>query len=80
MGEEKRFNASLSAVTGQQDPCWEVVIEKKDFRVWKRPIPNSHLYEYRGQPTHIPHTCSLGFCDADNAHIQFFLFGVLSFS
>ncbi|XP_076020210.1 stAR-related lipid transfer protein 7, mitochondrial [Genypterus blacodes] len=26
---------------------WEVVMEKKDFRVWKRPIPDSHLYEFR---------------------------------
>ena len=50
--DAKRYNASVGAVTGQQDSCWEVVIEKKDFRVWKRPIPDSHLYEYRGQPTH----------------------------
>ncbi|MEQ2268771.1 StAR- lipid transfer protein 7, mitochondrial [Xenotaenia resolanae] len=31
----------------QREGDWEVVVEKKDFRVWKRPIPNSHLYEYR---------------------------------
>ncbi|XP_054612479.1 stAR-related lipid transfer protein 7, mitochondrial [Dunckerocampus dactyliophorus] len=35
------------AVSGHMEPGWEVVMEKKDFRVWKRPIPDSHLYEYR---------------------------------
>ncbi|XP_062268860.1 stAR-related lipid transfer protein 7, mitochondrial [Platichthys flesus] len=45
--DAKHYNASLGTVTGQQESCWEVVIEKTDFRVWKRPIPNSHLFEYR---------------------------------
>jgi len=30
------------------DPGWEVVMEKKNFRVWRRPIEGSHLFEYRG--------------------------------
>lgn len=30
------------------DPAWEVVVEKKNFRVWRRPIQGSHLFEYRG--------------------------------
>lgn len=29
------------------DPGWEVVMEKKNFRVWRRPIQGSHLFEYR---------------------------------
>ncbi|XP_051540129.1 stAR-related lipid transfer protein 7, mitochondrial isoform X1 [Myxocyprinus asiaticus] len=29
------------------DPVWEVVMEKKNFRVWRRPIQGSHLFEYR---------------------------------
>ncbi|XP_077099135.1 stAR-related lipid transfer protein 7, mitochondrial [Siphateles boraxobius] len=29
------------------DPGWEVVMEKKNFRVWRRPIQDSHLFEYR---------------------------------
>ncbi|XP_061886903.1 stAR-related lipid transfer protein 7, mitochondrial-like [Entelurus aequoreus] len=34
--------------TGEHvDVGWEAVMEKKDFKVWKRPIPDSHLYEYR---------------------------------
>lgn len=34
---------------GQVDAAWEVVIEKKTFKVWRRPIEGSHLFEYRGQ-------------------------------
>ncbi|KAM9841783.1 stAR-related lipid transfer protein 7, mitochondrial [Aulostomus maculatus] len=43
----KSRNTPTGTVAGKLEPGWEVVIEKKDFRVWKRPIPNSHLYEYR---------------------------------
>ncbi|XP_067429750.1 stAR-related lipid transfer protein 7, mitochondrial [Thunnus thynnus] len=43
----KSQNTSVGTVAGQLEPGWEVVMEKKDFRVWKRPIPDSHLYEYR---------------------------------
>lgn len=46
----KRLTSSSGTATGQQDPAWEVVMEKKDFRVWRRPIPDCHLYEYRGKP------------------------------
>lgn len=37
-------------VAERTEPGWEVVMEKKDFKVWRRPIPDSHLYEYRGRP------------------------------
>ncbi|XP_029941082.1 stAR-related lipid transfer protein 7, mitochondrial [Salarias fasciatus] len=43
----KRLSSSSGPVSEQQEQGWEVVIDKKDFKVWKRPIPNSHLYEYR---------------------------------
>lgn len=43
----KRINTSAGTLAGQVEPGWEAVMEKKDFKVWKRPIPNSHLYEYR---------------------------------
>lgn len=48
----KCLNTASGTVVGQLEPGWEVVMEKKDFKVWKRPIPNSHLYEYRGRPSH----------------------------
>uniref|UniRef100_H3CUP6 StAR-related lipid transfer protein 7, mitochondrial n=1 Tax=Tetraodon nigroviridis TaxID=99883 RepID=H3CUP6_TETNG len=40
---------AASVLVGQLEPGWEVVMERRDFKVWRRPIPNSHLYEYRGQ-------------------------------
>ncbi|XP_061656115.1 stAR-related lipid transfer protein 7, mitochondrial [Phyllopteryx taeniolatus] len=43
----KSLDAHSGAASGRAEPGWEVVMEKKDFRVWKRPIPGSHLYEYR---------------------------------
>ncbi|XP_077399163.1 stAR-related lipid transfer protein 7, mitochondrial [Vanacampus margaritifer] len=43
----KSLNTHAGALSGRAEPGWEVVMEKKDFRVWKRPIPDSHLYEYR---------------------------------
>uniref|UniRef100_A0A8C4NN50 StAR-related lipid transfer protein 7, mitochondrial n=1 Tax=Dicentrarchus labrax TaxID=13489 RepID=A0A8C4NN50_DICLA len=43
----KCLNTASGTVSGQLETGWEMVMEEKDFRVWKRPIPNSHLYEYR---------------------------------
>ncbi|XP_073730214.1 stAR-related lipid transfer protein 7, mitochondrial [Misgurnus anguillicaudatus] len=47
---------ALESVKGQSgnpksavvvDPGWEVVMDKTNFRVWRRPIQGSHLFEYR---------------------------------
>ncbi|KAG7476655.1 hypothetical protein MATL_G00085140 [Megalops atlanticus] len=38
---------SPEAVAKHGDAGWEVVMEKKNFWVWRRPIQDSHLYEYR---------------------------------
>lgn len=46
----KCLNTASEKVVRQLEPGWESVMEKKDFKVWKRPIPNSHLYEFKGQP------------------------------
>ncbi|XP_068190455.1 stAR-related lipid transfer protein 7, mitochondrial [Antennarius striatus] len=43
----KCLTTSPGSVAGRLESEWEVVMEKKDFKVWKRPLPNSHLYEYR---------------------------------
>ncbi|MEE6509957.1 hypothetical protein FKM82_028524 [Ascaphus truei] len=29
------------------EQSWELVIDKKDFKLWKRPIEGTHLYQYR---------------------------------
>ncbi|XP_076876452.1 stAR-related lipid transfer protein 7, mitochondrial [Brachyhypopomus gauderio] len=39
--------ATPARSSGQSDAEWEVVMEKKSFRVWRRPIEGSHLFEYR---------------------------------
>lgn len=59
----KSLNTTSGTKAGQLEPGWEVVVEKKGFKVWKRPIPDSHLYEYRGQTPHNLTTfyCTLGF-------------------
>lgn len=33
--------------SAQSETGWEMVIEKKSFKVWRRPIEGSHLFEYR---------------------------------
>lgn len=43
----KRLSSSSGTTLEQLEAGWEVVVEKKDLRVWKRPIKDSHLYEYR---------------------------------
>lgn len=50
----KSQNQAPGKVAERTEPGWEVVMEKRDFKVWRRPIPDSHLYEYRGRPTQ-PH-------------------------
>lgn len=45
----KTSSAAPEKFAGQKDAGWEVVIEKKSFMVWRRPIEGSHLFEYRGQ-------------------------------
>ncbi|XP_077479431.1 stAR-related lipid transfer protein 7, mitochondrial [Stigmatopora argus] len=43
----KNLNANAGRASARVEAGWEVVMDKTDFRVWKRPIPDSHLYEYR---------------------------------
>lgn len=31
----------------EDDDGWELVMNKKDFRLWRRPIEGTHLYQYR---------------------------------
>lgn len=45
----KNQSAAVEKPTVQTTTDWEVVIDKKSFRVWRRPIEGSHLFEYRGQ-------------------------------
>ncbi|KAM9311125.1 stAR-related lipid transfer protein 7, mitochondrial [Gastrophryne carolinensis] len=31
----------------EEDLGWELVMDKKDFKLWRRPIEGTHLYQYR---------------------------------
>ncbi|XP_060712542.1 stAR-related lipid transfer protein 7, mitochondrial isoform X1 [Hemiscyllium ocellatum] len=31
----------------EEDSGWQLVMERPNFRLWRRPIPGSHLYQYR---------------------------------
>lgn len=43
-----------------EEQCWEMVMDKKLFKLWRRPIGGTHLYQYRGRPCcsteHLPAT------------------------
>jgi hypothetical protein len=52
---------------------WEMVMDKKHFKLWRRPITGTHLYQYRGKPSLVafffffsgglnsgPHSCLAG--------------------
>ncbi|XP_038826745.1 stAR-related lipid transfer protein 7, mitochondrial-like [Salvelinus namaycush] len=43
----KNLSASSEKAEGQVETGWELVMEKKNFKVWRRPIEGSHLCEYR---------------------------------
>lgn len=43
----KNQSAAVEKPAVQTTTDWEVVIDKKSFRVWRRPIEGSHLFEYR---------------------------------
>ncbi|XP_005812058.1 stAR-related lipid transfer protein 7, mitochondrial isoform X2 [Xiphophorus maculatus] len=43
----KKLCTPSSSRAGHQEGGWEVVVDKKDIRVWKRQISDSQLYEYR---------------------------------
>ena len=36
-------------VHGQLAKDWEVVINKKDLLAWRKPVPNTELYEYKSK-------------------------------
>ncbi|KAM8974514.1 stAR-related lipid transfer protein 7, mitochondrial [Pelodytes ibericus] len=40
----KMFQGQIPAY---DDQGWELVMDKKDFRLWRRPIEGTHLYQYR---------------------------------
>lgn len=37
--------------SGGKKAPWEMVMDKKHFKLWRRPITGSHHYQYRGEPS-----------------------------
>lgn len=37
--------------SGSKEQPWEMVMDKKHFKLWRRPITGTHLYQYRGEPS-----------------------------
>ena len=31
------------------EPNWELLINRKDFKVWRKSVPDSYLYQYKGE-------------------------------
>ena len=42
------YAASVSSTSEPTEPAWELLIEKQNFKVWRKPVPNSYLYQYKG--------------------------------
>ena len=36
------------AVAAPGEQPWEMIMDKKHFKLWRRPIEGTHLYQYRG--------------------------------
>lgn len=47
--EDVKQQATAGKASVQAGGGWEIVMEKKTFKVWKRPVEGSHLFEYRGE-------------------------------
>lgn len=40
--------AERDAVRAPGEQPWEMIMDKKHFKLWRRPIEGTHLYQYRG--------------------------------
>lgn len=47
--------------SGARAQPWEMVMEKKHFKLWRRPIAGTPLYQYRGEPGMAACQCVHGF-------------------
>ena len=46
--EPKSQTEGVEDSGGKEQP-WEMVMDKKHFKLWRRPISGTHLYQYRGE-------------------------------
>lgn len=53
---EPKTPAEGNEKSKDKEEPWEMVMDKKHFKLWRRPIPGTHLYQYRGEPCLLPLT------------------------
>lgn len=46
------------AVRAPGEQPWEMIMDKKHFKLWRRPIEGTHLYQYRGTARCAPRAAS----------------------
>lgn len=47
---EPKCPAEGNEKSKDKEEPWEMVMDKKHFKLWRRPITGTHLYQYRGEP------------------------------
>lgn len=47
---ETKCPAEGNEKSKDKEEPWEMVMDKKHFKLWRRPITGTHLYQYRGEP------------------------------
>ncbi|XP_056427341.1 stAR-related lipid transfer protein 7, mitochondrial [Hyla sarda] len=47
MQQTRRMSQGQTQLFDDGEEGWELVMDKKDFRLWRRPIEGTHLYQYR---------------------------------
>ncbi|XP_027031208.1 stAR-related lipid transfer protein 7, mitochondrial [Tachysurus fulvidraco] len=45
--DDVKQQTTMRKASVQTEDGWEIVMEKKSFKVWRRPFEGSHLFEYR---------------------------------
>lgn len=60
-GEYQRLDPKLEreAIAAPGEQPWEMIMDKKHFKLWRRPIEGTHLYQYRGNSA--PHSPPVAF-------------------
>ncbi|XP_074838092.1 stAR-related lipid transfer protein 7, mitochondrial [Carettochelys insculpta] len=48
-GEQQKLapKPQVDITTAHEEQPWEIVMDKKHFKLWRRPIEGTHLYQYR---------------------------------
>lgn len=48
---------------------WALIVNEPSLKIWRRPLPNSHLYEYKGNEKYL----KVFFYDKFSSNIVFYI-------